>query len=215
MIDAMKLLSVVIPVYNEEATIETVVRSVLSVPLPAPLAEVEILAVDDGSTDRTANVLQSLASDPRVRLFQHPCNRGKGAALRTGLVQARGALVIVQDADLEYHPEDYTGLLSPLLEGRASVVYGSRFQVPNSSLSWSSRLGNWAATACFNLLFGTRLTDLETCYKAFVRSAADSGELRCDRWGVDPELTARFVRSGLPIIEVPIRYTPRGYPWIP
>jgi glycosyltransferase involved in cell wall biosynthesis len=206
--DAMTpLLSVVIPVYNEARTIREIVARVRAVPI-----DKEVIIVDDHSTDGTRDVLRELERQARVRVLYHAENRGKGAALRTGFAHAAGEVVLVQDADLEYDPRDYPKLLAPILDGRANVVYGSRFLGDESrDPSWLHRFGNRLLTCVSNACTGQRLTDMETCYKVFRRDALREIELAQDRFGFEPEITAKLSRRGERIVEVPIAYHGRGY----
>ena len=205
-------LSILVPVYNEEATVEALLERVLVVEVPL---EKEVVVVDDGSTDSTAQRLrQFLARHPEapVRVLRHRRNRGKGAAVRTALAAATGEVVLVQDADLEYDPAEYGGLLAPILDGRADVVFGSRFLGgPHRVHLFWHYLGNKFLTTVCNALFNVNLTDMETCYKAFRREVLDGESLRSERYGFDPEITARFCRSGARIYEVPISYSGRSY----
>ncbi|MEM0915653.1 MAG: glycosyltransferase family 2 protein [Planctomycetota bacterium] len=207
-------LSVVIPVYNEETTLANLVERVLAVPIGK-----EVVLVDDCSSDGSKTVMESLAeADPRVRCLYHPKNRGKGAALRTGIAAAIGDMVIIQDADLEYDPAEYPELIRPIVEGRADAVYGSRFAggASHRVLSfWHSRMNKWLTTAS-NMLTNLDLTDMETCYKVFRRELVQSIELKEDRFGFEPEITAKLSRMiwrGNPvrIYEVAISYDGRGY----
>ncbi len=199
--------SVVIPVYNEVATIRDIVARVRQVGL-----HTEIVIVDDFSTDGTRDVLLELDQQPDIRVLLHGYNQGKGAALRTGLQRIRGDVVIIQDADLEYDPRDYDRLLQPIREGRTEVVYGSRYLAEQKQdPSWFHRFGNWLLTAMSNLTTGQRLTDMETCYKVFRRRLAQQIVLRQDRFGFEPEFTAKISRLGHQILEVPIHYDCRGY----
>jgi len=200
-------LSVVIPVYNEERTVRELVARVRT--LPAPL---EILIVNDASTDGTRDVLDRLASVPDVRVFHQAQNQGKGAALRTGFSHATGDVVVIQDADLEYDPRDILRLLPPLLADEADVVYGSRFlgDEPQDS-SFIHRLGNGLLTRASNFFTRLKLTDMETCYKAFRREVIQSIPLRQDRFGFEPEVTAKLARRNCRIREVPISYRGRSY----
>ena len=198
-------ISIIIPVYNEEATISAVLARVAASP-----GEKELIVVDDGSTDATAAILAS-AGDA-VTVCRHAGNRGKGAALRTGFARARGEIIIVQDADLEYDPGDYPALLAPILSGEADVVYGSRFlgagrtRMPRF-LSLATRF----LTGLCNLRHGLRLSDMETCYKAFRREVLDRIVLRSDRFGFEPEFTIEAARAGFRFREVPVRYAARSW----
>jgi glycosyltransferase involved in cell wall biosynthesis len=196
------LLSVLIPVYNEVATVQRLLDRVLDVPL-----DTEIIVVDDGSTDDSGSALARYVGAGSIRLLSHPVNRGKGAAIRTGLSAARGSIVLIQDADLEYDPAEYPALLAPLLDDpHCMVVYGSRFRGDAQHMSSWHRFGNRLVTRVFNLLYGTSLTDMETCFKAIRREALDGIVLTSDRWGFDPEITARLVRAGHDVTEVPVAY---------
>jgi glycosyltransferase involved in cell wall biosynthesis len=198
-------LSVIVPVYNERNTVVEAVRRARTVDLPL---DREIILVDDGSTDGTRAVLPQL-EDSTVRVVLHPENRGKGAAVRTGLAHASGDLVIIQDADLEYDPDDWPRLLAPVLKGKARVVYGSRFTGERRNMLFWHWVGNRFLSFVTNLLYNTTLSDMETCYKLFDRRLLDGVRLRCDRFGFEPEVTARVLRTGERIYEVPISYTGR------
>jgi glycosyltransferase involved in cell wall biosynthesis len=202
------LLSIVIPVYNEAEWVEQLVRRVLEQPW-----RMELLLVDDGSTDGTQEILRVLAADePRITLQLNPHNRGKGAALRAGFAMATGDVVIIQDADLEYDPRDYGDLLVPILDGRADVVYGSRFLGgPHRVFNFHHFVANRGLTFLSNALTGLNLTDIETCYKVFRREILDGMKLTSDRFGFEPEFTARIARAGLRVYEVPISYSGRDY----
>uniref|UniRef100_A0A540VHL0 Glycosyltransferase family 2 protein n=2 Tax=Litorilinea aerophila TaxID=1204385 RepID=A0A540VHL0_9CHLR len=214
------------PVYNERATLETIVHQVRSVDLtivtagtngylPGPITlEREIIIVDDGSTDGTREILQGwqAAGERDLKIIFHERNLGKGMALRTGFQHATGDIILVQDADLEYDPRDYVHLLQPLLEGRSPVVYGSRFLGgPRAAMSLSHTLGNKALTLLTNLLFGTALSDMETCYKCFRRDVIEGMPLRSRTFEIEPELTAKILKRGYTIFEVPIRYNGRSF----
>jgi len=201
-------LSVVIPVYNERASVAALIERVQAVPIPK-----EILVVDDGSTDGTREVLDGLAGTEGLRVLRHERNRGKGAALRTGFREATGDVVIVQDADLEYDPAEYRKLLQPLLDGKADVVYGSRFIGGESHrvLFFWHYVGNKFLTLLSNAVTNLNLTDMETCYKAFRRETLQRVQLREDRFGFEPEITAKVARLGARIYEVGIAYSGRTY----
>ncbi len=201
------LLSVVIPVYNEEATVARVISRVAALPL-----NLEIVVVDDCSTDGTREVLSLLSGIESVKVILKDVNAGKGAAIRTGFEIATGDFLVIQDADLEYDPRDIPQLIQPLLRGEADIVYGSRFigdEVQDES--WIHRLGNAVLTGASNLFSGLKLTDMETCYKAFSREALQNVEIEQDRFGLEPELTAKLARQGFKFVEVPISYDSRGY----
>jgi len=202
-------LSVIIPVYNEAQTISEVVERVRAVDIGD--IEKEIIIANDGSSDGTRHAIDSShwADDPRIRTYDNPINVGKGAAVRIGLKYATGDVVLIQDADLELDPEEYGGLLEPILAGRSDVVYGSRFLRPSTDVPFRARVGNRLLTWLTNLLFHGRLTDMETAYKVFRRESLDGIQLRCVGFDFEPELTAKFLRAGRRIVEVPVRYSPR------
>ncbi|HZP31108.1 MAG TPA: glycosyltransferase family 2 protein [Acidimicrobiia bacterium] len=202
---AFRRLSVIMPVYNERATVAEVVRRMRRVALAV---ELEIVIVDDGSDDGTREVLATI-DDARVVL--HPRNRGKGAAIRTGLGHVTGDLVLIQDADLEYDPEDWPALLAPVLEGRARVVYGSRFARGPRNMSPAHRLGNQFLSALTRLLYRNGPSDMETCYKLFDRRVLEGIRLHAQRFEFEPEVTAKVLRSGVAIHEVPISYAGRDF----
>jgi len=202
-----RTVSVVIPVYNEMATIGRVLARVAALPF-----EKEIVVIDDCSTDGTRELLQRLEGTTGIRLILKPENEGKGAALRTGFAAATGEWIVVQDADLEYDPRDIPAVLAPLADGTADVVFGSRFiGETQHDKSWVHRFGNWVLTSGSNLFTGVRLTDMETCYKAFRRGVLKDLTIAQNRFGVEPELTAKLARQGFRISEVPISYQARGY----
>jgi glycosyltransferase involved in cell wall biosynthesis len=201
--------SVVMPVYNEEGTVARVVERVLAQPCVR-----ELVIVEDCSRDRTAEILSGLAAkEPRIRLFQHERNQGKGAAMRTGFSRASSPIVIVQDADLEYDPAEYPALIAPILEGDADVVYGSRFigsQAHRVLFYWHS-VANHLLTTLSNMFTNLNLTDMETCFKAFRLEVLRRFELEEARFGFDPEITAKVAKLRLRIYEVAVSYHGRTY----
>ncbi len=202
-------LSVVIPVYNEVNTIRQILEQVRAVEIPY---DKEIIVVDDDSTDGTREILaDEEACNHDTRILYHRQNQGKGAAVRSGLETVTGDVVIIQDADLEYDPRDYAKLLRPIEEGRSQVVYGSRFLGEHKAMYFWHSVGNKSLTLVTNILFDTTLTDMETCYKVFTADIARSLRLTSDRWGFDPEITAKILKQGHRIYEVPISYTGREF----
>jgi glycosyltransferase involved in cell wall biosynthesis len=203
-------LSVLVPVYNERDTIDSIVDMIRSVPIPK-----EIICVDDCSTDGTREALERLLAAGLVdRVIRQPVNRGKGAAIRTALAASSGNVVIVQDADLEYDPGDWPGLLGPIVDGRADAVFGSRFLGgPHRVLYFWHSVGNWVLTTVSNMFTNLNLTDMETCYKAMRGDIARSllPKLTANRFGFEPEITARLAKSGARVYEVPISYSGRTY----
>jgi glycosyltransferase involved in cell wall biosynthesis len=201
-------LSIVMPVYNEKDTIREIIARVLSV--DAGL-EKELVVVDDFSGDGTRDILGKL-DDPRVKVFLHPKNMGKGAALRTGFEKAQGDIVLIQDADLEYDPREYPALLAPILDGRADVVYGSRFlSGPHRVLFFWHYVANRMLTTFCNVLSNLNLTDMETCYKVFKKDVLRRIRLKSDRFGFEPEVTIKVAAIKCRIFEVPISYSGRDY----
>ncbi len=193
-------ISVLIPAYNEEQTVEELIRRVSAVDL-----EKEIIVVDDCSTDRTLAIVSALSQEELV-VMSHDRNQGKGAAVRTALGAASGDAVIIQDADLEYDPRDFEKLVPPFVEGKARVIYGVRSL---ASQKWHMRWGNRLLTGVTNLLYGSNLEDMETCYKLIGREVIDGLELRSDGFDIEAEITAKILKKGHDIYQVPISYAPR------
>jgi glycosyltransferase involved in cell wall biosynthesis len=200
------LLSVVMPAYNERATIDEIIRRVLAVPV-----RLELIVVDDYSTDGTRDQLQALQRELGFTLILQPANGGKGAALRTGFAKIRGEIVIIQDADLEYSPEEYPSLIELICTGRADVVYGSRFLGRHRVFLFTHYAGNRLLTLMTNILYNTMLTDMETCFKVMRAEVLRSMTLKSNRFGIEPELTAKIFKRGYRVYEIPITYDGRGY----
>ncbi len=200
-------LSIVIPVYNEKDTIREIVSRVRATPF-----DKEIIIVDDFSRDGTREILAELEREEDIRVFYQPENQGKGAALRAGFSRVTGDVAIVQDADLEYDPNDYSALLEPIIEGKADVVFGSRFLGgPRRVLYFWHSVANRMLTLCSNMMTNLNLTDMETCYKVFRREVLDQITVTSRRFGVEPELTQKVARLGVRVYEVPISYNGRSY----
>ncbi len=223
--DKLKL-SIIIPAYNESKTIVEILRRARAVSLTVPtgygpendsdvIFEREVVIVDDGSTDGTREILHALDvqnTEPDIVVVFHERNQGKGAAVRTGLQQASGDVMLIQDADLEYDPRDYPALLQPIAEGRSQVVYGSRFRGgPTKAMFFWHMIGNRFLTLVTNVLYDTILSDMETCYKVFTREVAEQLDLKAPGWGFDPEITVQILKRGYRIYEVPISYTGREF----
>ena len=200
------LLSVVMPAYNEQDTIEEMIRRVLAVPI-----RTELIVVDDGSKDQTREILARLAKELPIKVILQPQNGGKGSALRRGFAEVTGNLVIIQDADTEYSPEEFPELIELICQGRADVVYGSRFLGRHRVFLFTHYLGNLFLTFLTNVLYNTMLTDMETCYKAMRVDVLRSFKLESNGFGIEPEMTAKIFKRGYRVYEVPITYDGRGY----
>lgn len=202
-------LSVIMPVYNEKNTIETIIDKVFAADIGD--IEKEIVIVDDGSTDGTRDILENYRGRPGFQIIFHEQNGGKGRAVRTGVDKFTGDIVIIQDADLEYDPEDYPTMLRPILKGQADVVYGSRFKGSGRAFLASHFYGNKLITFIANVLYNTCLTDIETCYKAFRREVFDKVKLKSNSFTIEPEITAKVFRHKFRVYEVPITYSGRDF----
>ena len=194
------------PVFNERATIEEIIRRVLAVGI-----RIELIVVDDCSTDGTSDMLVELQKDLGFTLLKQPRNQGKGAALRKGFAAVTGDLMIIQDADLEYSPEEFPQLIELICQGRADVVFGSRFLGRHRVFMFSHYLGNCVLTFAANVLYNTMLTDMETCYKVMRTDVLRSMTLKSDGFGIEPEITAKVFKRGYRVYEIPITYDGRGY----
>jgi glycosyltransferase involved in cell wall biosynthesis len=200
------LLSVVMPVFNERDTVEEIIRRTLSVPV-----RTQLVVVDDYSTDGTRDILTTLQPELGFTLVLQPQNAGKGSALRRGFQEVRGDLVVIQDADLEYSPEEFPELIELICQGRADVVYGSRFLGKHRVFMFTHYMGNRLLTMATNILYNTMLTDMETCYKVMRTEVLRSMSLEADGFGIEPEMTAKIFKRGYRVYEVPITYDGRGY----
>jgi dolichol-phosphate mannosyltransferase len=200
------ILSVLIPIYNEKKTIEELIRRVRQVDINK-----EIIIVDDGSKDGTRDLLRQYENDDDITVIYHTVNQGKGAAIRTAISHIKGDIVIIQDADLEYDPNDYPALIAPIASGREKVIYGSRFLNPDNRHSyWSYYVGGQLVTFIANVLYNQRLTDEPTCYKVFEANLLRSIDLECTQFEFCPEVTAKVAKQGIKIREIPIHYCPRS-----
>src|SRR4030043_205750 len=213
-------LSIIIPVYNEENTIAEILKKIKSVKLPSRINK-EIIVVDDGSNDASILEVKKAMINLKIRdlkLIRHATNMGKGSAIRTGIKKATGGIIIIQDADLEYNPNDYTRLLEPILNGKSKVVYGSRLKHYPLRISGSKKtplithyLGNKLLTLFTNILYGNGVTDMETCYKVFKKEVIKDVNINAKRFDFEPEITAKILKKGFKIYEIPIKVNPRGY----
>lgn len=209
----MEKLSIIIPIYNEQATLAECVRRVVAVELPL---EKELILINDASTDDSAKVIDDILrkyEHVSIKVIDHPENRGKGAALRSGFAEVTGDIAIIQDADLEYNPNDYHRLLKPILDGRADVVYGSRFvgSEERRVIYYWHYIGNKLLTTFSNMCTNLNVSDMETCYKVFRREVIEKLNIKCDRFGVEPEMTAKIAKARWRIYEVGISYSGRTY----
>lgn len=201
------LISIIVPVYNERQTVVPLLERLLAVPMPAAR---EVLVVNDGSTDGTTEDLDALGVRQGLRVLHAASNGGKGSAIRLGLTHAAGTIIAIQDADLELDPEDLPRLLEPILQGQSSVVYGSRFLGRRPDAPWKTIAANAFLTRLTNLLFGSNITDMETCYKIMLTDVARSLNLQSNRFDIEPEITAKLLMAGHQILERPVAFRPRG-----
>jgi glycosyltransferase involved in cell wall biosynthesis len=206
MTQRLSKLSVLMPVYNEQATLSEALKRLLDVHFPC---ELEVVLVDDGSKDGTADILNSF-SDPRLRVIRHPVNKGKGAAVRTAIEQASGDYAVMYDADLEYAPEDLPRLVAPVLQGEATIVYGTRSFGSHTAYSFWYVMGNKVVTHAANILFNSWISDLETCYKLMPLALLREMDVKASGFGMEPEITAKLLARGLRPYEVPITYRARS-----
>lgn len=204
-------LSVIIPVFNEEKTLMNILDRVLKVPLKK--IQKEIIIVDDCSVDKTKDILNKIKNN-KIKIFFHQKNQGKGAAIRTGLKNSTGDIILIQDADLEYSPEEYPKLIQPILDKKTKVVYGSRLidiKKHKKNMYWLHYLGNWFLTSITNILYNSRITDMETCYKVFTKDVIKKIKLRARRFDFEPEITSKILKKRYKIYEVPIEFNARRF----
>lgn len=204
-----EILSIIIPIYNEKKTIQALIEKVRKADVLG--LKKELILVDDGSNDGTRDILKKIDN---AKVFFHETNKGKGAAVKTGLQHARGDIVLIQDADLEYDPDDYKALLEPLLTKKTDVVYGSRFvqsKIFPKNMYYAHCVGNMLLTGMTNLLYSAKLSDMETCYKVMKKEALEGIQLHSTRYDIEPEITAKLLKKGFSIQEVPIQFNPRSF----
>jgi len=201
-------ISIVIPVYNEKTTVSFIVKQALTSFLPEGISR-EVIVVDDGSSDGTSEILKRFHDHPNVRVFCLPQNCGKTAALARGIQESAGEIIIIQDADFEYSPQNYNRLLEPILQGEAPVVYGSRFLGTIANMTFTNRSANILSNITFNLLYGTHLTDINTCHKAFEAPVIKNIEITSKNFAFETEVSAKIIQKGIKIVEIPIAYQAR------
>jgi len=202
-------LSIIVPVYNESQTIGAIIRKIRAVILPGNITK-EIIAVNDGSTDDSAEILKKYAADSQIKIFCHDKSMGKSQAVKLGIEKSTGDVILIQDADLEYNPESYPGLIKPIIEHKSSVVYGSRFKGAIKGMGLINRIANILSNATLNLLFRAKITDVNTCYKVFKKEVLKDIELTSKGFTFETELTAKLLKKGYDIYEVPISYNARS-----
>jgi len=202
-------LSIIIPVYNENLTIKKIINDVFTVKLPKGV-EKEIIIIDDGSNDGTVEILKTYKVSPNTKIFYHEMNQGKTAAVKTGIKQTTGDYIIIQDADLEYSPQNYSLLLKPVIENKAPVVYGSRFKGQIKNMTLVNRLANILSNITINILFQSNITDFHTCHKLIKKDILKNISINSNNFSFDTEITAKFLKRNIPIFEIPINYTARS-----